>query len=125
MVTSLQLEASKSHQELRDEINSVWATGSHYAWAMLSRLSAPKFYSDIVESLLDAVYIDHGSLDACEGIVEKMGNLHYLRRVIRDKVHNLHPQEELGVLVDAEKVEYVVKLEKLINEGIESRAYTL
>jgi dsRNA-specific ribonuclease len=121
---TVQLEASKRHRVLRDEINSALATGSHYPWALLSQLSAPKFCSDIVESLLGAVYIDFGSTDACEGITERMGILPYLRRVIRDGVHTLHPMEEMGIVTDVKKVKYVVKLEKKIIESVESRVYT-
>ena len=124
VLSTVQLEASKRHRVLRDEINSALASGSYYPWALLARLSAPKFCSDIVESLIGAVYIDSGSMEACEGIAERMGILPYLRRVIQDGVHTLHPKEELGILADAEKVKYVVEFEKKIIESVESRAYT-
>jgi dsRNA-specific ribonuclease len=124
VLTALQLETSNRHLTLRDDINAALASGSHYPWALLCRLQAPKFYSDIVESLLGAVYIDSGSLDACEGIIERMGILPHLRRVIRDGVNNLHPKEELGILADIETVKYVIGLEKKIVQNVEKRAYT-
>lgn len=124
VLTALQLETSNRHLALRDDINAALASGSHYPWALLCRLQAPKFYSDIVESLLGAVYIDSGSLDACEAVIERMGILPYLRRVIRDGVHNMHPKEELGILADMETVKYVIGLEKKIVESVEKRAYT-
>jgi dsRNA-specific ribonuclease len=123
-LTALQLETSNRHNALRDDINAALASGSQYPWALLCRLQAPKFYSDIVESLLGAVYIDSGSLDACEGLIERMGITPYLRRVIRDGVHIMHPKEELGILADVETVKYVIGLDKKIVENGEKRVYT-
>ena len=53
-----------------------------------------------------------------------MGILSYLRRVIRDGVHNMHPKEELGILADMEMVKYVIGCEKKIVENVEKGAYT-
>jgi dsRNA-specific ribonuclease len=124
VVTALQLETSNRHQKLRDDINAALARGSYYPWALLSRLQAPKFYSDVVESLLGAVYIDSGSMDACERVIERMGIMSYLRRVIRDNIHTLHPKEELGILADVETVKYVIGLETEVIENVERRVYT-
>lgn len=124
VLTALQLETFNRHLALRDDINAALASASHYPWALLCRLQAPKFYSDIVEGLLGAVYIDSGSLDACEEVIERMGILPCLRRVTRDGVHNMHPKEELGILTDMETVKYVIGLEKKIVKNVEKRAYS-
>jgi dsRNA-specific ribonuclease len=124
VLTTLQNETVERHRILRDEINASFARGSHYPWALLSRLQAPKFFSDIVESLLGAVYIDSGSFEACELVIERMGILPRLRRTMRDEVHILHPKEQLGILADAEKVKYIVRLEKEIIENLETKSYT-
>ncbi len=124
VLTALQLETSNRHNALRNDINAALASGSQYPWALLCRLQAPKFYSDIVESLIGAVYIDSGSFDACEGLIERMGILPYLRRVIREGVHNMHPKEELGILADMETVKYVIRLDKKLVENVEKRVYT-
>lgn len=109
---AVQIETSKRYAELRDEINGAIGSGSHYPWALLARLQALKFYSDIVESLLGAVWIDCGSFDVCRTIVERMGILPYLRRMVADGVHLWHPKEELGRLADAETVRYSVGVVK-------------
>lgn len=63
--------------------------------------------SDIVESLVGAIYIDtQGSLPACEAFLEHLGLMAYLRRVMDENVALLHPKEELGQLADREKVRY-------------------
>jgi dsRNA-specific ribonuclease len=118
-----QLRTAERHEALRDEINSAFTSGSHYPWTLLSRLQAEKFYSDIIESLLGAVYVDSGSFDACRQVLERMKIFDYLDRVIKDNVHILHPKEELGQLADTKKVRYEVGLTKSISSGKEKREY--
>ncbi len=78
-------------------------------WALLARLDAPKFFSDIVESLVGAIYIDsHGLLAACEAFLERLGVMGYLRRLLHGGVALYHPKEELGQLADTESVRYEV-----------------
>ncbi|CZR52993.1 related to Dcl-2 dicer RNA helicase/RNAseIII CAF [Phialocephala subalpina] len=97
------------HAELRTEVKHAIEHGSHYPWALLSRLRAHKYYSDIIESLLGAVWIDSGSFDVCREIVTRMGIIPYLDRILKDGVHVLHPKEELGMLADDQKVKYVME----------------
>ena len=96
------------HAALRDSIMEAFETGSHYPWALLARLKAQKFFSDMVESLLGAIWIDSGSFETCATVVERMGILPYFRRILKDKVETLHPKEELGMLADSEAVKYVI-----------------
>ncbi|SLM35887.1 dicer-like protein 2 [Lasallia pustulata] len=90
---------------LREQIRNALEHGDAYPWALLSRLEAEKFFSDIVEAVLGAVYIDSlGSIPACEAVLERFGLLAYLRRALDEKVRLLHPKEEVGVLAGNEKV---------------------
>ncbi|KAL8908051.1 MAG: hypothetical protein Q9207_001030 [Kuettlingeria erythrocarpa] len=83
--------------------------GPRIPWTLLARLDAPKFFSDIVESLIGAIYIDsHGSLAACEAFLERLGVMGYLRRLLHGGVALYHPKEELGQLADTESVRYEV-----------------
>lgn len=81
-VAEVQTSTLKRYAELRDGIKRAIEHGTHYPWALLARLQAQKFYSDLVESLLGAVWIDSGSFDTCREIVERMGILDYLRRIL-------------------------------------------
>lgn len=55
------------------------------------------------------IYIDtHGSLSDCEGFLEHLGLMPYLRRILDNDIAVLHPKEELGHLADREKVRYVL-----------------
>jgi dsRNA-specific ribonuclease len=120
---AVQVSTAKRHAQLRDEINIAIQQGTHYPWALLAKLQAQKFYSDIVESLLGAVWIDSGSLDVCQEIVERMGILPYFRRILRDGVQVWHPKEEIGVLADTETVTYVIERRKNDDGEDESRGY--
>lgn len=103
-----QVVTAKRHAALREAIRAALETGTRYPWALLAGLQAPKAYSDVVESVLGAVWTDGGSWAACEAVLERLGVLPYLRRVIRDGVQAWHPKEELGVLAGTERVRYVV-----------------
>ncbi|TVY20766.1 Dicer-like protein 2 [Lachnellula arida] len=112
-LSSVQTATSKHFAELQPEIKNAIEKGSHYPWALLAKLQAQKFYSDIIESLLGAVWIDSGSLDECTAIVERMGILKYLRRIVKDGVHVMHPKEELGILADSLEVKYKIRIDSV------------
>lgn len=99
----------RRHQALRGPILDAVRAGTHYPWALLARLRAQKFFSDLYEALVGAVWVDSGSFDECRAFVERSGVLPYLRRMRRDGVHVLHPKEELGRLAGNEAVEYRVR----------------
>ncbi len=117
-----QLATSIRHQELRAAILELLESGTRYPWALLARLRAQKFFSDMVESLLGAVWIDSGSFEICTEVVERMGILPYFRRILKDGVHILHPKEELGMLADTESVRYVIS--STVEEANENREYS-
>jgi dsRNA-specific ribonuclease len=106
----VQATVSDSHQALRNEILTAISEGTHYPWALLARLQAKKFYCDIFEALLGAVWIDSGSIDECKSIVSRFGITSYLERILRDNVHVQHPKEELGKLALSETVNYKMEI---------------
>lgn len=100
----------RRHAELREAILEAMHSGTHYPWALLARLHAPKFFSDLYESLLGAIWVDSGSFDACKAFVERSGLLSYLKRLRGSPpVHVLHPKEELGRLALSETVNYELR----------------
>jgi dsRNA-specific ribonuclease len=98
----------KRHERMRDEVNDAIAHGTHYPWALLARLQMKKFYSDLIEALLGAVWIDSGSIEQCEIMLTHLGILPYLERILRDNVHVQHPKEELTRAAVSEKIKYVI-----------------
>lgn len=97
------------HAVLHAAISSSLAHANYYPWTDLARLEPPKFFSDMVESILGAIYIDtHGSLSECQNFLEHLGLMPYLRRVLDNEIAVLHPKEELGQLADRDKVKYIL-----------------
>ena len=97
------------HAIVHTAISSSLAHGNYYPWTDLARLEPPKFFSDIIESILGAIYIDtHGSLLKCQSFLEHLGLMPYLRRVLDNEIAVLHPKEELGQLADQDKVKYIL-----------------
>lgn len=95
------------YKSIRDTTLDALHHGQDYPWTLLAGLDAPKFFSDIIESLLGAIYIDtHGSTAACETFLETLGVMSYLRRAINGDINLLHPKEELGLLAN-QTVKYV------------------
>ncbi|KAK7189216.1 dicer-like protein 2 [Paraphaeosphaeria sporulosa] len=79
-----------------------------FPWHILALTDSPKFLSDIVESVLGAIYVDsQGDIDACEVFVGNFGILGCLERILRDGVDCLHPKERLGILAVEKDVQYV------------------
>ncbi|KAI1136686.1 hypothetical protein F5Y05DRAFT_390571 [Hypoxylon sp. FL0543] len=93
-----QREAEERHALEREPILDALQHSQGYPWVQLAHLHIPKFFSDFFESVLGAVWVDSGSMDACAQIVERIGILPLLRRLLADKVDVLHPKNQLGIL---------------------------
>ena len=95
--------------ELENAICEALEMGQSHPWALLARLDPPKPFSDIIESLLGAIYIDSlGSMKECCGFLEHLGLMKQLQRVMDNDIHLLHPKEELGQLSNRDEVRYLM-----------------
>ncbi|EME87995.1 uncharacterized protein MYCFIDRAFT_104430, partial [Pseudocercospora fijiensis CIRAD86] len=84
--------------------------GTEYPWPELVTLSPPKFFSDIIESVLGALYIDsRGDFGVCEAFLARLGIVQYMRRMLEQRVDCLHPKERIGILADQDSVRYSSK----------------
>lgn len=101
-----QREVEDRHASLRCDILHKFESGMEYPWTLLAMIHANKFYSDLVESLLGAVWVDSGSLDVCKQVLDRMGMFKLMHRLVKDRVHALHPREELCILAGDKEVEY-------------------
>lgn len=100
--------ALRQHEENREQIIAGLSNDARFPWHLFALNDAPKFLSDIVESVIGAVYIDsHGDISACEVVVRRLGILDCLERIFRDEVDCLHPKERLGHLAVEKDVRYV------------------
>jgi dsRNA-specific ribonuclease/ERCC4-related helicase len=76
----------QTYGNLRDEIDFALRKGKKYPWTNLRALNSPKWYSDIIESLTAAVYVDSGaSLDACRNVLARLGLMKIVYRAANDK----------------------------------------
>ncbi|KAG8214301.1 hypothetical protein J3R82DRAFT_7412 [Butyriboletus roseoflavus] len=86
------------YSKVKDEIEGALTMGEMFPWAALTRLQAPKLFSDMIESLIGAVYLDsEGNMDTVRALLSKLGVLSHLDRIIRDDVDVLHPVSRLSV----------------------------
>lgn len=88
--------------DMRDKIAAKLQHGD-YPWELLTQLRADKFMSDIMESVLGAIFIDSGGdLDQCKNFMERAGLLPYVRRILADDVDVVHPRNAAQNLVKFE-----------------------
>ncbi|KAF2847785.1 dicer-like protein-like protein 2 [Plenodomus tracheiphilus IPT5] len=100
--------ALKQHREASDQIIVALKQDARYPWHLLALTEPPKFLSDIVESVLGAIYVDsYGDFATCEAFVQRLGILGSLERILRDGVDCLHPKERLGHLAVNRDVKYI------------------
>ncbi|KAG5289085.1 dicer-like protein [Histoplasma ohiense] len=124
-LTAAQQQTANQYQTLQADISEALEKSHTYPWTLLSRLHAQKFFSDLIESVLGAIFIDsHGSLDACTAFLERIGLMKFLRRMLVDEDMDLmHPKQRLGQEVGTRKVRY--EAEHVVDEegGIGTLGY--
>lgn len=104
----------KRYQELNASLQRALRIGRSHPWHLLLSFNAPKFFSDIIESILGAIFIDSkGDLKACKGFLEGIGLLRYLRRAMTGNVDMMHPKERLGTVAGNRKIRYVLADKKV------------
>ncbi|KAG9663479.1 P-loop containing nucleoside triphosphate hydrolase protein, partial [Aureobasidium melanogenum] len=98
------------YSPLRTQILEQLEHGHEYPWPDLLRLGlhkSCKWMSDILESVLGAIYIDSsGDLAACKAFVEKLGLFKLLERFLDEGVQVGFPRERLGLMANQKDVKY-------------------
>ena len=93
---------------LREQIDNVFLSGKEYPWEELFMLRAPKFISDVVESVLGAIFVDtDGDLEVCREFLEKIGLMGHLRRIVARRMNVTHPKERLNRLLCGRKMKHI------------------
>ena len=100
--------ALKQHMDARGQIAASLEHEARFPWYLLTLIDAPKFLSDIVESVIGAIYVDScGDIPACEVFVRRLGILGCLDRIMHNEVDVTHPKVRLGILAVDKDVKYV------------------
>lgn len=108
-IVTAQQACLRRYQGLRQEIEHFLKYGGSYPWALLAQQNADKFFSDIIESVLGAIFVDSGgSLVDCQRFAERIGLLPYLHRILTEGVEIAHPKTTLERLAGSEKIDYIV-----------------
>ncbi|TRM58708.1 hypothetical protein BD626DRAFT_410125 [Schizophyllum amplum] len=100
-------------RRLEDNITEALDTGDIFPWAALTRMQAPKFFSDVVESLIGAVYLDaEGDLEVAASVIRTLGITRVLERVVDEDLDVLHPLSRLSVWAQKSGKELELKCAK-------------
>lgn len=96
------------------EIENTLSHGNMFPWAELTRLQAPKFLSDMIESLIGAVFLDsHGDIEITHGVVRTLGIMQIVERIVSADVDVLHPVSRLSLWASKHDKELEYSFEKL------------
>ncbi|KAK8039233.1 Dicer-like protein 2 [Apiospora rasikravindrae] len=107
-IALLQNAVEERYGQQHDAIRDALDRAPTYPWTLLARLGTPKFFSDMFESVMGAVWLDTGDMKACRRLVDRAGIMPYLQRLLRDKVDVLHPKNQLGEIAGDKRVRYKV-----------------
>lgn len=100
--------ALQQHEAAKEHINAALKHDARFPWQLLASTDPPKFLSDIVESVIGAVYVDtYGDIPTCENFMRRLGIIDCLEHILRDDVDCFHPKERLNVLAVNKGVKYV------------------
>ncbi|KAK4540651.1 hypothetical protein LTR36_008982 [Oleoguttula mirabilis] len=98
-----------TYERLRRPVKAALRDGKEYPWCDLLAMSPHKFFSDLIEAVLGALYVDtHGDVSVCEAFVEKLGIMKHMRTMLDTQMQTMSPKERLGVAAGSSAVQYSV-----------------
>jgi dsRNA-specific ribonuclease len=111
------------YTEQRESVHQALVAGTMFPWLPLARLRLDKFYSDMIESIIGAIFIDSkGSLAACEEFITRIGLVSYLERILAEGVDMQHPKSILGQLAGTKTVSYQEEIvSERLNDTLQQR----
>jgi len=72
-----------------------------YPWSLLAQPHAEKFFSDVIESIMGAIYVDSDSdLAPCRAFLERLGLLPVMSRLINREMKVKKPIDQLETSMD-------------------------
>ncbi|KAJ5115579.1 ATP-dependent helicase dcl2, partial [Penicillium atrosanguineum] len=103
----IQASCGERYRILGDRIKGDLESDVSYPWATLAQLAPSKFYSDLIESTLGAIYVDSGgSIFACEQFLKKINLMAYLERFAGQAVHLEHPRKALDRILGTRRSDF-------------------
>lgn len=118
-ITHAQNTCLNRFSRLQSRINIALNQQRRHPWALLAELEAEKFYSDLVESLVGAVFVDSsGSLSCCEDFLIQIGLVSYLDRILDDEIDVEHPRAVLSHITPDKEVNYLFGCDPLGSHSV-------
>ena len=109
-VLNAKQESIARFEALSGPIATALQSSDVYPWPDLTAIQPEKFFSDIIEAILGAIYLDtRGDIGVCEAFLEKLGILPTMRSILDREMETCFPKERVGILADREIVEYKTK----------------
>ena len=111
-LTAAQQECGQRYQRLSIGLQDVIEHGSSYPWESLLALCPAKFYSDMVESIIGAIFVDSGGqLSPCEDFLTRIGFMGYMQRMVNEHIDVIHPRDRLQQLLGSRHMDYSIEKE--------------
>lgn len=86
-VAAIHRDAHARYYEFRDAVNQELEHGAYHPWTKLKQMGINKMFSDMVESVLGAIFLDSGQeLRACRSFAQRLGLYRYAKRMIDGEV---------------------------------------
>jgi dsRNA-specific ribonuclease len=105
-----QAECCERYDQQCAEIHRRLTEGPSYPWAELVRMHAGKFHSDLIQSIIGAIFVDSGqTLSDCQRFVDRIGLGMYAKRMTENNMDVVHPRDTLQHLATPKATETVVE----------------
>ncbi|TFY79805.1 hypothetical protein EWM64_g4204 [Hericium alpestre] len=99
-------------QTVGENIERQISDGKAYPWAALTYLQAPKFLSDMVESIIGAVFLDtDGDFSAVRVVLDRLGIMSTLEWIVESGMDVQHPVSRLHMWAAKQNDEPEIKFE--------------
>ncbi|KAF2403577.1 P-loop containing nucleoside triphosphate hydrolase protein [Trichodelitschia bisporula] len=106
-VFAVREKAFERYGQFKMEVREGLTHGTVYPWAALCRVQPDKLFSDMIEALVGAIFVDSGgNEDAVVQFLERAGVWRVLERLLSGGMLARHPKVELGRLARGQKVDY-------------------
>ncbi|WPH02283.1 putative RNA helicase/RNAse III [Acrodontium crateriforme] len=109
-ITEAQRECLERFKLQRNVILHRLEHGESYPWAELATLRPDKYYSDLIESIIGAIFVDSGGdLLPCQDFIERIGLFRHLRRAASTTFDVRHPRDTLHRMTASQTVTFNYK----------------
>jgi dsRNA-specific ribonuclease len=96
---------NKRYRGICGRLQQQMQSGRSYPWVALAELQPEAFYSDLVQSVIGAIYVDSGGdWSACQQFIETIGISSYIQRMMRSDYDVAHPRSALQRLAPLAEV---------------------